>query len=114
MHLNLSFDKLSSGLLERGFVQSNFDKYLFTKKDLICVVYVDDTITAGPDSSAIEELFSSLGIAKEKQRHYFDLQDEGEVGDFLGIRIEKEGSKKFTLTQTGLITKVLKDSGMDD
>ena len=75
---------------------------------------MDDTIIAGPDSSAIEEIISSLGIAREEQRHCFELRDEGEVGDFLGIRIDKEGSKKFTLTQTGLSTKVLKEASMDD
>ena len=108
------FDKLTSGLLERGFVQSSLDKCLFMKKDLICVVYVDDTITAGPDSKDIEDLISSLGIAKEEQRYCFELRDEGEVGDFLGIRIEKKGPKKFVLTQTGLIAKVLKESNMND
>ena len=59
------FDKLSSGLLERGFVQSNLDKCLFMKKDLTCMVYVDDTIIAGPNSKDIENLISSLGIAKK-------------------------------------------------
>ena len=63
------FDKLSSGLLESGFVQSSPDKYLFMKKNLVCVVYVDDIIITGPDTKAIEELISSLGIAKEEQRH---------------------------------------------
>ena len=106
------FDKLSSGLLERGFIQSNLDQCLFMKKDLICVVYVDDTIIAGPDHKAIEDLISSLGIAKEEQRHCFELRDEGEVGDFLGIRIEKEGPNKFIFTQTGLIDKVLKEANM--
>ena len=82
-------------------------------KYLICVVYVDDKIIAGPDSSAVEELISSFG-GKEEQWHYSKLRDEGEVGDFLGIRIEKGGSRKFMLTQTDLITKVLKEAGMDN
>ena len=60
------FDKLSNGLLERGFLQSNLDKFLFVMKYLICVVYVDDKIIAGPDSSAVEELISSFG-GKEEQ-----------------------------------------------
>ena len=71
------FDKLSSGLLERGFVQSELDKCLFLKKDMICVVYVDDTILVGPDSTALEELIFSLGIADKEQRHSFELRDKG-------------------------------------
>ena len=34
-------------------------------------------------------------------------------GNFLGIRIEKSTSNMFTLTQTGIINKVLKVSDMD-
>ena len=108
------FDKLKAGLLERGFTQSSLDHCLFMKKDMICVVYVDDTIIAGPDSQAIEDLITSLGVTKDEQRHTFELRDEGEVGDFLGIRIEKCSQHSFSLTQSGLINKVLKESGMED
>jgi hypothetical protein len=84
------------------------------KKDMICVVYVDDTILTGPDAQAIENVIKSLVIKKDDQMHTFELRDEGEVGDFLGIRIEKGGSESFQLSQTGLINKVLKASGMED
>jgi hypothetical protein len=108
------FDKLREGLIERGFTQSTLDPCLFMKKDMICVVYVDDTILTGPDAQAIEKVIKSLGIKKDDQMHTFELRDEGEVGDFLGIRIEKVGSNSFQLSQTGLINKVLKASGMED
>lgn len=68
------------------------------KKDLICVCYVNDTIMCGPDPDAIE---------RENQ------SDEGEVGDFLGICIEKQDEGQFTLTQTGLIEKLIKATGME-
>ena len=100
-------------LLKGGFKQSNIDTCLFMKKYIVCVIYVDDTIVAGPDPKAIEDIISSLGIPKEEQRHLFELRDEGEVGDFLGIRIEKTGSSTFTLTQSGLINKVIKTAGME-
>ena len=38
---------------------------------------------------------------------------DGEVNDFLGIRIEKLGEKQFNLTQTGLINKILSHSKME-
>jgi hypothetical protein len=69
---------------------------------------------AGPDSDAIEREIKGLGIRDDEQRHSFELRDEGEVGDFLGIRITKKGDKGFYLTQTGLIEKVLLVSGMND
>ena len=108
-----NFDKISEGLLERDYVQPKLDKCLFMKKYIICVIYVDDIILVEPDSVALEEVIKSLWITEEEELHTFELRDEGEIGDFLGIRIDKTGSKKFTLTQTRLIAKVLKESNME-
>ena len=44
------FDKIPEGLIERGFEQSKLDKCLFMKKDIICVIYIDDTILAHLDA----------------------------------------------------------------
>ena len=76
------FDKLTLGLIERGFKQFNVDKCLFTNEDMICVVFLDDTIIAGLDLKALEDLISTLVIAEEEQFHSFELRDKGEVGDF--------------------------------
>lgn len=80
---------------------------------MIVVVYVDDTIIAGPNGQDIEDLITRLGVCSEEQHHTFELRDEGEVGDFLGIRIERHKTN-FELTQTGLINKVLAESKMED
>ena len=84
------------------------------KRDMICVVYVDDTIFASSDSNDIEEVITGLRAQNETQRHTFELRDESEVGDFLGIRIEKSNHNSLTLSQTGLIDEVLKSSKMED
>ena len=49
------FDKLIAGLLERHVVQSDVDRYLFVKEDLICLVYVDDIILVGSNLDAINK-----------------------------------------------------------
>jgi hypothetical protein len=108
------FEKLRAGLLERGFTQSEFDPCLFMKKGIICVVYVDDTIFAGPDRALIDAEIKGLGVSSKDQSHSFDLRDEGEVCDFLGIRITKTGPITFELTQTGLINKVLTAAGLEE
>ena len=108
------FEKLKKGLEQRGFVASTMDPCLFMKKNMMVVVYVDDTIIAGPDPDAIERLIKDLGVPDSEERETFALRDEGEVGDFLGIRIEKNAHRSFKLSQTGLIKKVLKASGMED
>ena len=108
------YEKLRDGLLERGFQQSMIDPCLFLKEQMICLIYVDDTIITGPDTQAIEELILSLGMTEDDQVHTFELRDEGEVGAFLGIQIERNANQTFYLTQTGLIQKVLTVAGMDN
>jgi hypothetical protein len=80
----------------------------------MCVVYVDDTIFAGPDAKMLEQEIRPLGVASDEYDHSFQLRDEGEVGDFLGIRIKKQKGNAFLLTQTGLIEKVINAGGMED
>ena len=41
----------------------------------MCVVYVNDTILAGPDTVDIEEVINGLGIADEEQKHVFELRE---------------------------------------
>ena len=97
-----SFDKLKAGLIESNFAQSEIDKCLFMKGDSIYLVYIDDTILTGSNLEDINKEIEGLGVSSYDQVHSFQLRDEGQVGDFLGIRIEKLGSRKFNLTQTGL------------
>jgi hypothetical protein len=101
------FEKLKSGLEERGWQQSAIDPCLFLKKGMICVVYVDDTIFATADPADLDLEIKALGISTNEQQHSFALRDEGEVSAFLGIQIKKTGPNEFLLTQTGLIDKVL-------
>ena len=66
------------------------------------------------ESEPINELMADLGVSSIDETETFMLHDEGEVGDFLGIRIEKTAQHSFHLTQTGLINKVITAAGMDD
>ena len=108
------YEKLREGLLERGWKQSTMDPCLFMKKGIICVVYVDDAIFGGKNGDDLEREITSLGVAAHEQRHKFELRNEGEVGNFLGIQIKKTGPREFYLRQPGLTDKVLKATGMDD
>ena len=87
-------------------MQSQLDACLFMKKNMICLVYVDDTILASPDSKTIERKITGLGVSTHEQRHQFQLRDEG--------KIEKLGPRKFSLTQRGLINKALKASDIEN
>jgi hypothetical protein len=65
------------------------------KAGCICFIYVDDTIFAGPDAEKLAKEITSLGVSSDENQHSFQLRDEGEVGDFLGIRIQKQGAVKW-------------------
>jgi hypothetical protein len=108
------YEKLSDGLLERGFVKSKHDACLFMKRGLLCVIYVDDTIFSGPDENQIAQEIIGLRVSKFETQHKFQLRDEGEVGDFFDIRISKQADGTFKFTQTGLIDKVLRTGGLVD
>ena len=107
------YDKLRTGLEQRGFTRSEVDHCLFLKKDMMVVVYVDDTIICGPEAKEIEKLITDLGVGEDEHREVFELRDEGNVGDFLGIRIEKQGVS-YQLTQKGLTEKVIKTACMEE
>jgi hypothetical protein len=108
------YEKLRDGLLQRGFKQSIHDPCLFMKHELMCFIYGDDTIIAGPDAARIQDEIKVLGFSQYKEQQKFELRDEGEVDDFLGIRITKQAAGAFLLTQTGLIYKVLVADGLQD
>jgi hypothetical protein len=84
------------------------------KAGCVCVVYVDNTIYAGPDSARLEAAIKSLGVSDDEHQYLFQLRDEGKVGDFLGICIITNCDGTFLLTQTGLIAKTLAATGMED
>ena len=65
---------------------------------MICLVYVDDKVLAGPENQAIEDKIKILGVSYDEHRRKVGLRDEVEVRDFLGIRMEKTVKSRFYLT----------------
>jgi hypothetical protein len=89
---HLFWKKLRDGLTQIGFVQSEIDQCLLLRGDCIIVTYVDDCLFFSKDSKTIEELLVSL-------RKYFLLTDEGDIGNFLGIKVERQKNGSINLTQ---------------
>ena len=108
------YEKLRQGLIDRGYIQSEFDPCLFMKQGIMCVVYVDDTIFAGANDEILLNEIKALKIPNGENSHVFKLRDEGEVSNFLGINIQKIDKHKFLLSQPGLIKKVIEQIGMTD
>jgi len=97
------FKYLTKGLLKEGFRQSAVDPCLFLRNNCILIVYTDDCIIFAKDDMTIDTLIRNLSTS-------YQLEDQGNVQDYLGIRITKDPiNKSITMTQPGFIESVLAD-----
>jgi Reverse transcriptase (RNA-dependent DNA polymerase) len=90
--------------------QEEVDPCLFVSEKVICIVYVDDCLWFSPRKEWIDEVLETL-----KNRENVELEVESSVAGFLGVhmeRNEKEGT--VTLTQSGLIKRVITALGVGD
>jgi Reverse transcriptase (RNA-dependent DNA polymerase) len=101
------YDHLDQGLLKRGWTKSEIDGCLYTKRGIILVVYVDDAILISPYKTLIQKEIKSL-------QEEYDLTDDGELQDYLGIRFERRSDGSLKLTQPRMIERVLKIVGLDE
>ena len=83
-----------------GFEQSEVDKCVFFKGKMVYVLYTDDSILAGPDRNEVDKTIALMMTQ-------LNMTVEGELKDFLGVNIQREGDK-FILTQPQLIDNILK------
>jgi hypothetical protein len=93
-------------LLSIGFTQSKVDECLFYRGSSLYVLYCDDSILCGPDEAELDS------ILQEMQDSGLNLTIEGELGDFLGVKIEQK-DVKIHLTQPHLIEQILRDVQLD-
>jgi Reverse transcriptase (RNA-dependent DNA polymerase) len=97
------------GLISRGFTQSKIDPCLFIHCDRLIVLYTDDCLIFAKNDTMISELCQSLSTK-------FLLKDEGNIENFLGIKIDHhisdDGAVTITMTQPGLINQILEDFGL--
>ena len=96
---------MDQGMKSIGFTPSKFDPCLYYRKSIVFLVYIDDCIVFGPDDTAIDEVVADLC----KSTQNFTIDDQGEVGDFLGIQIQKLADGSIVLTQPQLIDSIIQD-----
>ena len=97
------FEWLKKGLESRGFVQSKIDPCVFYKNKSILLVYVDDCIIFDPKQSNIDEFIMSLHNGVEN----FQLTDEGNIKDYLGVELVRHSKESYELHQPYLIQRIL-------
>lgn len=105
----LFYEHLCRGMVKLGFEASQSDPCLFIHKEqqIMVLNYCDDQIWLSPDNALIEEYVDKLqGLGYD-----LTLEDDGDIFGFLGINFDKKGDQ-IELTQTGLIEKVIRFTGM--
>jgi hypothetical protein len=68
-------------------------------------VYTDDSILLGPDQGELEYLIKKIS-------NKFKIQEEGNLGEYLGIQITKQDDYNLTMTQPQLVDFILQDSNL--
>ena len=94
------FEKLRDGLVACGFCQSIVDPCCFHQAHLVLLVFLDDCLLFSWHVATVDKLLISLRLE-------FVLTDEGDVSDYLGIRIIKHSDGRIELTQPALIQQII-------
>jgi hypothetical protein len=63
-------------------------------------VYTDDGIFAGPDKQEVDKAI------REMKRH-FDMEDQGDITNYLGINIQRLPNGNVKLSQPHLIKQII-------
>ena len=93
---------LNKGLLENDFVPSRAEECVWYRGKVTFMYYVDDGIFIGPCDKEIDKIIMSL-------QRTFNLTDEGDLSDYLGIKVTQLQDNKISLTQPHLIDDIIRD-----
>ena len=100
------FNYLSQHLTKHGLRQSSFDPCLFFGSNLVVIVYVDDLLIYSRSDTAIDDL-----ITKLKEDNIWIRKEDSTAG-FLGVDMKEGPDGSLTLTQTGLIDRIISALGL--
>jgi hypothetical protein len=101
------YKHLVSKLKSIGFKQSAVDECVFYHGRCIYVLYTDDSILTGPSDEELDAVITKM------QQSGLDLTVEGDVSDFLGVKIERKDNGSIHMTQPHLIDQILQDLRLD-
>jgi hypothetical protein len=99
---------LEAGLMKIGFQPSVIDPCIYYKRNVVFLLYVDDGIFLSPSKKAIDQCIQELKDAD------FDIEDQGDICDYLGVQVHKDKKGKIHLTQPQLIKSIIQDMQFQD
>lgn len=105
----LWFEYLTKALHEMGFKSCAGDPCFLYRAGIMIVVFVDDLGIGACNQRTIDDFVGEL------RARGFNLTHEGSFSEFLGIDIQHDAiAGTFTMTQPGLIQKILDTTNMND
>ena len=96
---------MDKGMRDIGFTPSKFDPCLYYRGPVLFLVYIDDCIMFGPDAQAIDQVVTDQRSCSQQ----FTVDDQEDIGDFLGIQIKRQADGSIHLSQPQLIDSIIKD-----
>ena len=90
-----------------GFTQSAYEECLYFCNGTILLVYVDDFIIMSQEEANIDKAFHNI------QRAGFDIKCKGELNEYLGIQVQRNGNGTIQLKQPTIIKQILDDLGFN-
>ena len=93
-------------ITKAGFVQSKHDECLFFRGKVMYALYIDDSILGAPTRQELDKAIQAIKDAK------LQITLEGDLADFLGVKIERKSPKEIIFTQPHLIDDILNDLGL--
>ena len=104
---------LVEGLKNIGFEPSKCgDECVFYRGDVIFFVYVDDGCFLGANKASVDQAIEDLQNP-DMAKHRYDIEDRGDISDYLGINFCGEKDGTLILTQPQLIDQILEEVGID-
>ncbi len=96
------YQYLTKGLKDMGFIKSKIDECLFYYNHCLILLYVDDSIIMGPDKIQVQEIIQRIS-------ERYKIQEEGDICEFLGIKVKRGDDGSLSLRQPQLLDSILKD-----
>ena len=107
------YDYLREGLENIGFEKSQVDDCVFYRGDVLFFFYVDDGIFVSKDEAQIDEAIADLRN-KKKAKNKYNIDDQGEITDYLGINFGEDEQGRLKLWQPHLIDQLVEETGIDN
>jgi hypothetical protein len=94
------FLHLKTTLISLGYQQSRYKECIFYKGSTIFFVYNDDGVLMNPNKTSLSQHLQELQVA-------FEIEIQGDLTEYIGIKMDKHSNETIHLLQPQLIDSIL-------